>query len=89
MRKFWGITWRAVGVSPPSYPHLTRRAYAAPLAGFAATWDVTPLIVRCLTQFFHSLSACMPHMTLRISLDPSTIFKLESMPYNPCLPNLS
>jgi len=45
MRKFWGITWRAVGVSPPSYPHLTRRAYAAPLAGFAATGNVTPLIV--------------------------------------------
>ena len=37
MRKSWGITWRAVGVSPPSSPHLTRRAYAAPLAGFAAT----------------------------------------------------
>jgi len=32
MRKSWGITWRAVGVSPPSCPHLTRRAYAAPLA---------------------------------------------------------
>jgi len=45
MRKSWGITWRAVGVSPPSYPHLTRRAYAAPLAEFAATGDVTPLIV--------------------------------------------
>jgi len=45
MRKFWGITWRAVGVSPPSCQHFTRRAYAAPLAGFAATGDVTPLIV--------------------------------------------
>ncbi|HQZ67847.1 MAG TPA: hypothetical protein PLY87_22305 [Planctomycetaceae bacterium] len=45
MRNFWCITWRAVGVSPPSYTHLTRRAYAAPLAGFAATEDVTPLIV--------------------------------------------
>ncbi|HQZ65482.1 MAG TPA: hypothetical protein PLY87_10425 [Planctomycetaceae bacterium] len=45
MRKSWGITWRAVGVSPPSCPHLTRRAYAAPLAGFAATGDVAPLIV--------------------------------------------
>ncbi|HQX52643.1 MAG TPA: hypothetical protein PLY87_10180 [Planctomycetaceae bacterium] len=41
MRKSWGIIWRAVGVSPPSYTHLTRRAYAAPLAGFAATRDVT------------------------------------------------
>jgi len=40
MRKSWGITWRAVGVSPPSGTHLTRRAYAAPLAGFAATGDV-------------------------------------------------
>jgi|GEM_PF-5623766 len=29
----WGITWRAVGVSPPSCTYLTRRAYAAPLAG--------------------------------------------------------
>jgi len=37
--------WRAVGVGPPSGPHLTRRAYAAPLAGVAATGDVTPLIV--------------------------------------------
>ncbi|HQZ64710.1 MAG TPA: hypothetical protein PLY87_06530 [Planctomycetaceae bacterium] len=37
MRKSWDITWRAVGVSPPSCPHLTRRAYAAPLAGFAAS----------------------------------------------------
>ncbi|HQZ69448.1 MAG TPA: hypothetical protein PLY87_30390 [Planctomycetaceae bacterium] len=37
MRKSWGITWRAVGVSPPSCTHLTRRAYAAPLAGFAAS----------------------------------------------------
>ncbi|HQZ64441.1 MAG TPA: hypothetical protein PLY87_05165 [Planctomycetaceae bacterium] len=37
MRKSWGITWRAVGVSPPSCPHLTRRAYAAPLAGSAAS----------------------------------------------------
>ena len=45
MHKSWGITRRAVGVSPPSCPHLTRRAYAAPLAGFAATGDVTPLIV--------------------------------------------
>ncbi|HQX54132.1 MAG TPA: hypothetical protein PLR25_29735 [Planctomycetaceae bacterium] len=45
MRKSWGITWRAVGVSPPSCTYLTRRAYAAPLAGFAATVDVTPLIV--------------------------------------------
>jgi len=45
MRKSWGITWRAVGVSPPSCTHLTRRAYAAPLAGFAATGDVAPLIV--------------------------------------------
>ncbi|HQZ67301.1 MAG TPA: hypothetical protein PLY87_19560 [Planctomycetaceae bacterium] len=45
MRKPWGITWRAVGVSPPSFPHSTRRAYAAPLAGIAATGDATPLIV--------------------------------------------
>jgi len=45
MRKSWGITWRAVGVSPPSCPHLTRRAYAAPIAVVAATGDVTPLIV--------------------------------------------
>jgi len=41
-RLSWVITWRAVGVSPPSCPHLTRRAYATPLAGFAATEDVTP-----------------------------------------------
>ncbi|HQX50602.1 MAG TPA: hypothetical protein PLY87_08930 [Planctomycetaceae bacterium] len=41
MRKSWGITWRAVGVSPPSPSHLIRRAYAAPLAGFVATVDVT------------------------------------------------
>ncbi|HQZ65617.1 MAG TPA: hypothetical protein PLY87_11100 [Planctomycetaceae bacterium] len=37
MRKSCGTTWRAVGVSPPSCPHLTRRAYAAPLAGFPAS----------------------------------------------------
>ena len=43
MRKSWGTTWRAVGVSPPSRTHLTRRADDAPLAGFAATGDVTPL----------------------------------------------
>ncbi|HQZ68463.1 MAG TPA: hypothetical protein PLY87_25415, partial [Planctomycetaceae bacterium] len=41
MRKSWGITWRAVGVSPPSCPHLTRRAYAAPLAGFAASRETS------------------------------------------------
>jgi len=45
MRNSWGIPWRAVGVSPPSCPLLTRRAYVAPIAGFAATVDVTPLIV--------------------------------------------
>ena len=53
MRKSWGITWRAVGVSPPSCPRLTRRAYAAPLAGFAATGDVTPLIVNPAIMPFH------------------------------------
>jgi len=45
MRQSWGITKRALGVSPPSCPHLTRRAYAAPLAEVAATGDVSPLIV--------------------------------------------
>gem|GEM_PF-5636386 len=33
------VVRRAVGVSPPSCAHLTRRAYAAPLAGFAASGD--------------------------------------------------
>jgi len=64
MRQSCSITWRAVGVSPPSCPHLTRRAYAAPLAGFAATGDVTPLIVNpammpfnlCIGAYLHSLS---------------------------------
>jgi len=32
---------------------LTRRAYAAPLAGFAATGDVTPLIVNPAIMPFH------------------------------------
>jgi|GEM_PF-4674579 len=27
------VSWRAVGVSPPSCTHITRRAHAAPLAG--------------------------------------------------------
>ena len=61
MHKSWGIPWRAVGVSPPSCPHLTRRAYAAPLAGVAATGDVTPLIVNpaimpsnlCMGAYIH------------------------------------
>ena len=59
MRKSRGIAWRAVGVSPPSWPHLTRRAYAARLAGFAATGDVTPLSVNPATMPFNlCMGAC-------------------------------
>ena len=60
MRKSWGIAWRAVGVSPPSCTHLTRRAYAAPLAGFAATGDVTPLIVNPAIMPFNLMHGCLP-----------------------------
>gem|GEM_PF-1471324 len=69
MRKSLGITWRAVGVSPPSFPHLTRRAYAAPLAASAATGDVTPLIVNpaimpfnlCMGAYFKKPPFVCPH----------------------------
>ncbi|HQZ67360.1 MAG TPA: hypothetical protein PLY87_19860 [Planctomycetaceae bacterium] len=60
MRKSWGIIWRAVGVSPPSCPHLTRRAYAAPLAGFAATENVTPLIVNPAILPFNLCTGAYP-----------------------------
>ncbi|HQZ66482.1 MAG TPA: hypothetical protein PLY87_15435 [Planctomycetaceae bacterium] len=60
MRKSRGIAWRAVGVSPPSWPHLSQRAYAAPLAGFAATGDVTPLIVNPAIMPFHLCMGAAP-----------------------------
>ncbi|HQZ66171.1 MAG TPA: hypothetical protein PLY87_13880 [Planctomycetaceae bacterium] len=41
MRNSWGITRRAVGVSPPSCMQLTRRAYAAPLAGNPASRETS------------------------------------------------
>jgi len=53
-----------VGVSPPSCPHLTRRAYAAPLAGFAATGDVTPLIVNPAIMPFHLCMGAYVRRTL-------------------------
>jgi len=59
-----------VGVSPPSCPHLTRRAYAAPLAGFAATGDVTPLIVNPAIMPFNLCMAIYFNEIVTLSIVP-------------------
>ncbi|HQZ64510.1 MAG TPA: hypothetical protein PLY87_05520 [Planctomycetaceae bacterium] len=95
MRKFCGVTWRAVGVSPPSYPHLTRRAYAAPLAEFAATGDVTPLIVNPAILLFNLCMGAYSRPISERTVDQipgcgiSRAFRLPApfWNYHPCIKN--